>query len=78
MRKGKRLHRRRRAGRRARWLQNFQAIHVRIGMHTGKAIRDADTFFGKTVILASRIASQADGDEILVSADTKAAAAGGR
>ncbi|MFQ5504994.1 MAG: adenylate/guanylate cyclase domain-containing protein, partial [Planctomycetota bacterium] len=53
--------------------RGFEEIHVRIGLHTGEAIADADKFFGKTVILASRIASQAAGDEILVSADAKSA-----
>lgn len=44
-----------------------QPIRVRIGLHTGEAIREADGFFGKTVILAARIAAQARGGEILVS-----------
>ena len=44
-----------------------EPIRVRIGLHTGEALRDADKFFGKTVILASRIASEAKGGEILVS-----------
>jgi class 3 adenylate cyclase len=53
-----------------------EPVHVRIGLHTGEAIRDADRFFGLTVILAARIAAQAAGDEILVSADLKAACKG--
>ena len=40
---------------------------MRIGLHTGEALKDADKFFGKTVILAARIADQARGGEILVS-----------
>ncbi len=48
-----------------------EPIRVRIGIHTGEALRDADKFFGKTVILAARIASQADGGQILVSALVK-------
>jgi class 3 adenylate cyclase len=40
---------------------------VRIGVHTGEALRDADKFFGKTVILAARIAAEASGGEILAS-----------
>ncbi|MBW2420818.1 MAG: protein kinase [Deltaproteobacteria bacterium] len=44
-----------------------QPIRVRIGLHTGEVLRDADRFFGATVILAARIASQAAGGEILVS-----------
>lgn len=43
-------------------------IRVRMGLHTGEAIRDADDFLGSTVNLASRIATAARGDEILVSA----------
>ena len=46
-------------------------IRVRIGLHTGEAIRDADKFFGKTVIQAFRIADLAKGEEILASALTK-------
>jgi class 3 adenylate cyclase len=42
-------------------------VHVRMGLHTGEAIRDADDFLGTTVNLASRIADAANGDEILVS-----------
>jgi class 3 adenylate cyclase len=40
---------------------------VRIGLHTGEALKDVDKFFGKTVILAARIASVARGGEILAS-----------
>ena len=42
-------------------------IRVRIGLHAGEAIREGDDFFGKNVILASRVAGQASGGEILVS-----------
>jgi class 3 adenylate cyclase len=44
-----------------------EAIRVRIGMHTGEAIRERDDFFGRNVILAARIAAQAQGGEVLVS-----------
>ena len=44
-----------------------EAIRVRIGLHTGEAIRERDDFFGRNVILAARIAAQAAGGEILVS-----------
>jgi class 3 adenylate cyclase len=44
-----------------------EPIQVRIGLHTGEAIKEADDFFGKNVILAARIAGQAQGGEILVS-----------
>jgi class 3 adenylate cyclase len=45
-----------------------QSIRIRMGLHTGQALKDADKFFGLTVILAARIAAQAEGGEILVSA----------
>jgi class 3 adenylate cyclase len=44
-----------------------EPIRVRIGLHTGEALKDVDKFFGKTVILAARIASVARGGEILAS-----------
>ncbi len=44
-----------------------EPVRVRIGLHTGEAIKEADDFFGKNVILAARIAGQAQGGEILVS-----------
>ena len=40
---------------------------MRLGLPTGEALREADKFFGRTVILAARIAAQAAGGEILVS-----------
>jgi class 3 adenylate cyclase/ketosteroid isomerase-like protein len=42
-------------------------IRVRIGLHTGDAIHEADHFFGTTVHYAARVASQALGGEVLVS-----------
>ena len=36
-------------------------------MHTGELVREMEDFFGKNVILASCIADQAQGREILVS-----------
>lgn len=53
-----------------------QPIRVRIGLHTGEAIQEADGFFGKTVILAARIAAQAYGGEILVSTTVRGVVAG--
>jgi class 3 adenylate cyclase len=52
-----------------------QPISVRIGLHTGDAIRDADKFFGKTVIHAFRVADLARAEEILISGDVKSAIA---
>jgi class 3 adenylate cyclase len=48
-----------------------EPIRVRIGCHTGEAIREADDFFGRNVVLAARIAEQAKGAEILVSSLVK-------
>jgi len=44
-----------------------EPVNVRIGLHTGEVIQDADHFFGLTVILAARIAAQAVGGQILAS-----------
>jgi class 3 adenylate cyclase len=46
-------------------------IRVRIGLHTGEAIRQADDFYGRNVILAARIGAAAHGGEILVSSVLK-------
>jgi class 3 adenylate cyclase len=43
------------------------ALRVRIGLHAGEMIKDGDDFYGKNVILASRVAGKAVGGEILVS-----------
>ncbi len=48
-----------------------ERIHVRIGMHAGETIREDGDFFGRSVILAARIAAQARGGEILVSEELK-------
>ncbi|MDP2674150.1 MAG: protein kinase [Dehalococcoidia bacterium] len=44
-----------------------EPVKVRIGLHTGEAIKEGDDFFGKHVNLAARVAGQAAGGEILVS-----------
>lgn len=46
-------------------------IRLRIGLHTGEAIREEADFYGKNVVLAARIADQARGGEILASAVVK-------
>src|SRR5262249_9328262 len=45
-------------------------IRVRIGVHTGDALQEADDFSGTTVNVAARVAQQALGGEILVSQPT--------
>jgi adenylate cyclase len=42
-------------------------IRVRIGIHTGDALHEADHFYGTTVHYAARVASNALGGEVLVS-----------
>ena len=42
-------------------------IRVRAGLHCGKALRREDDFYGRTIIIATRISSLALGGEILTS-----------
>ena len=44
-----------------------RALRVRIGLHTGEAIRENDDLFGRTVIMAARIADEAEGGQVLAS-----------
>ena len=46
-------------------------VRVRIGLHTGEAIRQESDFYGKNVVIAARIADQARGGEILASSVVK-------
>jgi class 3 adenylate cyclase len=46
-------------------------IRVRIGLHTGEAIREDSDFYGKNVVMAARIADAAKGGEILASSVVK-------
>lgn len=46
-------------------------IRLRIGLHTGDAIRDEADFYGKNIVFAARIADEARGGEILASAVVK-------
>jgi class 3 adenylate cyclase len=52
-------------------------ITVRIGLHTGEALKEEDDFYGQAVVLAARITEQARGGEILASAVVKELAASG-
>lgn len=54
-----------------------EPIRVRMGLHTGEAIKEDGDFYGKSVILAARIADQAQGEEILVSSLLKELAESG-
>lgn len=44
-----------------------EAVRVRIGLHSGEAIKEGEDFYGKHVTLAARIAGEARAGEILVS-----------
>src|SRR5207244_10676854 len=45
-----------------------EPVRVRVGLHAGEAVRENGDFFGKNVVMASRVAGHAKGGEILVSA----------
>ncbi len=45
-----------------------EPVRARVGLHTGEVDGASDDFFGQTVMLAARVASEAHGGEILVSA----------
>ena len=55
-------------------LADDERVRVRMGLHTGQAIREEGDIFGRSVILAARIAAQARGGEILVSGPLRDAA----
>ncbi|MGH2954212.1 MAG: adenylate/guanylate cyclase domain-containing protein [Solirubrobacterales bacterium] len=44
-----------------------EPLRVRIGLHTGEAIREGDDFYGRSVTLAARLGDEAAGGEILAS-----------
>jgi adenylate cyclase len=50
-------------------------IRVRIGLHAGTAIERDGDYFGQNVALAARVASQAQGGEVLVTGEIAAAMA---
>lgn len=52
------------------------SMPVRMGVHVGDAFRELDDFYGRTVVLASRLAMEARGGEIVVSDDVRRATGG--
>ncbi len=46
-------------------------IHIRIGLHSGPCIVEDQDVFGDAVNVASRVCGQTEGDNILISADTR-------
>lgn len=53
-----------------------EPLRVRIGVHTGEAIREGDDFFGRSVTLAARLGDKAEGGEILTSSLVRELVAG--
>ncbi|MDP2948295.1 MAG: adenylate/guanylate cyclase domain-containing protein [Chloroflexota bacterium] len=53
-----------------------EAIRVRIGLNAGEPIAEEKDLFGTAVILAARIAAQAEGGEILAANVVRELAAG--
>jgi len=53
-----------------------EPVRVRMGLHAGEVIKEGEDFFGRNVIMAARVASQANGGEILASSVVKALLAG--
>jgi class 3 adenylate cyclase len=49
-----------------------EPVMVRMGLHAGEVIKEGEDFFGRNVIMAARVASQAQGGEILTSGVVKA------
>jgi class 3 adenylate cyclase len=48
-----------------------ERLRVRMGLHTGEPVRQADDFYGRDVAYAARIGSAANGGEVLVSSLVK-------
>jgi class 3 adenylate cyclase len=53
-----------------------EPLSIRVGVNAGEPIEEEGDLFGATVILASRIAAKADGNEILVSDNVRSLSAG--
>ena len=49
-----------------------EAVHLRIGLHTGEVIHDEEDLFGETVVIASRLEGAAGSGEILASSSVHA------
>jgi class 3 adenylate cyclase len=53
-----------------------EPVRVRMGLHAGEVIKEGEDFFGRNVIMAARVASQANGGQILASSVLKALLSG--
>lgn len=56
--------------------EHRRSIRVRIGVHLGSSVRRGDDLFGRNVAIAARVADQAGGGEILITAPVRAAVEG--
>ncbi|MDQ4064484.1 MAG: AAA family ATPase [Actinomycetota bacterium] len=56
--------------------QPDEPLRLRVGLHRGTVIREDEDFYGRNMILATRIANEARGDQILVSEAFKRASDG--
>ena len=54
------------------WRMRGQRLRVRIGIHTGVAVRREGDLFGRNVALAARVAEAAQGGQILVTEEVSA------
>jgi class 3 adenylate cyclase len=59
------------------WPDEIGAVRVRIGVHRGEVIREADDFFGRTVIIGARVAATAGAGEVLVTDEVREVAGDG-
>ena len=50
-----------------------EQVRVRMGIHSGEVIAEQDDFYGRTVILAARVANSARGGEVLATSEVKQA-----
>jgi class 3 adenylate cyclase len=53
-----------------------EPVHIRVGLNAGEPIEEEGDIFGETVILAARVAAQAEGGEILASLAVRELCAG--
>ena len=53
-----------------------EPVHTRVGLNAGEPIEEEGDIFGETVILAARVAAQAEGGEILASLAVRELCAG--
>jgi class 3 adenylate cyclase len=52
-----------------------ERVRVRMGIHCGEVIAEGEDFYGRTVILAARVANSARGGEVLATSEVKEAVA---